>query len=126
MAARRAGAGPILGAGLMEFPLLDNPHSVEIMLAVHPDHRRRGAGTAIVEEMVDAPRPTAGASLNSIVDVPLSMADDDPSLPFAHKVGFEATLPATRALAVPDRRRPGSTNCAGWSPARGTPPTTAR
>jgi len=50
LAAREPG-GPTLGVGLMEFPLLENLHSTEITLAVHPAHRRRGVGTAIVEKM---------------------------------------------------------------------------
>jgi GNAT superfamily N-acetyltransferase len=100
--AAREGSGPVLGAGLMEFPLLENPHSTEIMLAVHPDHRRRGAGTAVVEKMVERAVADGRRSLNTIVDVPLSMAHDHPSRPFAHKMGFEATLSGNlRQLRVP-------------------------
>lgn len=102
------GTGPAIGAGLMEFPLLENPHSTEITLAVHPDHRRRGAGTAVVEKMVERAEAGGRRSLNSIVDVPLSRATDHPSRPFAHKLGFEATLSGNlRQLFVPmdDARR---------------------
>lgn len=96
------GAGPILGVGTMEFPLLENPHSTEIMLAVHPDHRRRGAGTALVDKMVERALGDGRRSLNSIVDMPLSMAADHPSRPFVRKMGFEATLSGNlRQLRVP-------------------------
>jgi GNAT superfamily N-acetyltransferase len=102
LVAAHEGTGPALGAGLMEFPLLENPHSTEIMLAVHPDHRRRGAGTAVVEKMVERAAADGRRSLNSIVDVPLSTAADHASRPFAHKMGFEATLSGNlRQLGVP-------------------------
>jgi GNAT superfamily N-acetyltransferase len=100
--AAREGSGPVLGVGLMEFPLLENPHSTEIMVAVHPDHRRRGAGTALVETMVERAEADGRRSLNTMVDIPLSMATLNPSRPFAHKMGFEATLSGNlRQLSVP-------------------------
>ncbi len=43
--------GPILGVGMMECALRDNRHCAEVTVAVHPDHRRRGVGTAIVERL---------------------------------------------------------------------------
>jgi GNAT superfamily N-acetyltransferase len=84
--------GPVLGVGLMEFPLLENPHSAEIILAVHPDHRRRGVGTAIVEEMEARAAANGRRTLNTIVDVPLTQAADHASRHFAPKVGFTSTL----------------------------------
>lgn len=94
--------GQAVGAGLMEFPLLENPHSTEIMLAVHPDHRRRGAGAAVVEKMVERAAADGRRSLNSIVDVPLALLAGHPSRPFAHKMGFEPTLSGNlRQLRVP-------------------------
>ncbi|HEY6471263.1 MAG TPA: GNAT family N-acetyltransferase [Acidimicrobiales bacterium] len=100
--AARDGTGPVLGVGLMEFPLLENPHSTEIMLAVHPDHRRRGAGAALVEKMAERALADGRRSLNTIVDIPLSMATDHPSRPFARKMGFDATLSGNlRQLRVP-------------------------
>lgn len=100
--AAREGTGPVLGAGLMDFPLLENPHSTEIMLAVHPGHRRRGAGTAVVETMVERALADGRHSLNTIVDVPLSTSADHPSRPFARKMGFETTLSGNlRRLRMP-------------------------
>ena len=52
--------------------------------------------------------PTGVAVLNAIVDVPLDRAADHPSLSFAPKVGFEATLAGNiRHLAVPVDAAPG-------------------
>jgi GNAT superfamily N-acetyltransferase len=94
--------GPILGGGVMEVPLRDNLHGVEVALWVHPAHRRRGVGTAIVEEMSRRASADGRQVLNSIVEVPLERAEHDPSLSFAPKVGFEAMLPGNvRHLALP-------------------------
>jgi len=100
-------SGPILGVGLMEFPLRENLHSAEITLAVHPVQRRRGVGTAIVERMGEAARADGRRTLNSIVDVPVALAATHASLSFAPRVGFEPTLAGnTRHLRLPpDRAR---------------------
>ncbi len=71
------GTAPVLGIGLMEFPMLENPHSSEITLAVHPEHRRRGVGTAIVEKMGERAVADGRRALNTIVDVPLTRVHDD-------------------------------------------------
>lgn len=91
LAAGEAG-GPAIGAALMEFPLLENPHSTEITLAVHPEHRRRGVGTALVEMMGERARSDHRRTLNTIVDVPLDRAGDVGSRAFALATGFESTL----------------------------------
>jgi GNAT superfamily N-acetyltransferase len=101
LAAREPG-GPLLGVGMMELPLRDNVRSAEVTVAVHPDHRRRGVGTAIVAGMAEHGRSEGRAVLNAIVDVPLEGARDHPSLSFAPRVGFEAMLAGnTRHLRVP-------------------------
>jgi GNAT superfamily N-acetyltransferase len=100
--ARARRDGPLLGVGLLEFPLLDNTHSVEITVAVHPDHRRRGAGTAIVEHVEHLARADGRHSINSIVSVPVAQAAEHASLYFAPKVGFEPNLAGNlRRLDVP-------------------------
>jgi GNAT superfamily N-acetyltransferase len=102
VAARAEGDGPILGVGLLEFPLLDNRHSVELTVAVHPHHRRRGVGTALVEHIGQLARADGRRSLNSIVDIPVARAHDHASFRFAPKLGFHATLAGnTRRLDVP-------------------------
>ncbi|HWD56069.1 MAG TPA: GNAT family protein [Acidimicrobiales bacterium] len=84
--------GPVLGVGLMEYPLLENPHSAEIVLAVHPAQRRRGVGSAIVEQMGARAAVNARRTLNTIVDVPLTPGADHASRHFAPRVGFTSTL----------------------------------
>ena len=101
LAAREPG-GPILGVGMMELPLRDNQHSADITVAVHPAHRRRGVGSAVVEGMAEHGRADGRVVLNTIVDLPLHRAADHPSLSFAPKLGFEAMLTGnTRHLDVP-------------------------
>ncbi len=100
--AARQSSGPILGVGMMELPLRDNLASAEVTVAVHPDRRRRGVGTAIVDAMAARGRADGRQVLNSIVDAPLGRAADDASLLFAPKVGFEVMLTGNiRHLAIP-------------------------
>jgi GNAT superfamily N-acetyltransferase len=94
--------GPILGVVLMERSLVDNLHAVEVTVAVHPAHRRRGVGTALVAGMGEAAAADGREVLNSIVDVPLSVAAHHASRSFAPKVGFTPTLGGnTRHLRLP-------------------------
>jgi GNAT superfamily N-acetyltransferase len=94
--------GTVMGVGVLECPMLDNRHAAEMTLRVHPAHRRRGVGSALVEEMARYARADGRNILDSVVDVPVDVADDHPSTPFAIRVGFEATLPGnSRYLFVP-------------------------
>ncbi len=69
LAAREPG-GPMLGVAMMELPIRDNLGSAEVTVAVHPSHRRRGVGTAVVEGMAAHGRADGRRVLNAIVDVP--------------------------------------------------------
>ena len=110
---------------MMELPLRDNVRSAEVTVAVHPAHRRRGVGTAIVEGMAAHGRADGRLVLNAIVDVPLDRAADHASLSFAPKVGFEAMLAGnTRHLGVPvDERTSGGAARRGRTGARCRSPT---
>ena len=101
LAAAESG-GPVLGVALMEFPKLENPHSTEIIVAVHPEQRRRGVGTAIVEKMGERATTDGRRTLNTIVDVPVAPVVQDASTPFARSTGFEQTLTGNlRRLRLP-------------------------
>jgi GNAT superfamily N-acetyltransferase len=94
--------GPALGVALMEFPKLENLHSTEITLAVHPEHRRRGVGRAIVEKMAERAVADGRRTLNTIVDVPVAHSVEHASVPFARSTGFEQTLTGNlRLLRLP-------------------------
>jgi GNAT superfamily N-acetyltransferase len=90
--------GPVLGVALMEFPKLENPHATEISLAVHPQHRRRGVGTALVEKMAERAAADGRRTLNTIVDVPMGLAAEHASGPFARNNGFVQTLTGNKRL----------------------------
>jgi GNAT superfamily N-acetyltransferase len=100
--AARESTDTVLGVAVMECPMLDNRHAAEITLAVHPAHRRRGVGSALVQETARYAFADGRTVLNTIVDVPVAVADSHPSTPFARHVGFDATLPGnSRYLFVP-------------------------
>jgi GNAT superfamily N-acetyltransferase len=95
--------GPMVGVTLVDAPLRDNRHSAEVHpLMVHPDHRRRGAGTALIEHVARAMRADGRSVLNCIVDTPLGAGERHPSVGFARALGFERTLGGNkRILTVP-------------------------
>ncbi len=98
----REPGGPVIGFGVMEVPLRDNLHSAEVTVGVHPGHRRKGAGSAIVTRMTELAAADGRRVLNSIVDVPVARTATHPGAPFARHVGFVATLPGnSRYLALP-------------------------
>jgi GNAT superfamily N-acetyltransferase len=95
-------AGPMLGVGSMEFSQRDNLHAVEIIVAVHPEYRRRGVGTAVVEHLSEVARADGRRTLNSLVDVPVAKSPTHASRFFAPKVGFESTMAGhSRHLSLP-------------------------
>jgi GNAT superfamily N-acetyltransferase len=94
--------GPMLGVGSMEFPLRDNLHAADIVVAVHPEHRRRGVGTAIVERLGEVARADGRRTLNSLVDVPVATSAIHASRFFAPRVGFAPSMPGhSRRLRLP-------------------------
>ncbi len=94
--------GPVIGVGMMQVPLRDNLHSAEVTVGVHPEHRRKGAASAIVERMAAMAAAEGRSALNSIVDLPVAGAGTHPGELFAERVGFVATMPGnSRYLGVP-------------------------
>jgi GNAT superfamily N-acetyltransferase len=95
--------GRMAGCTFVDVPLLDNRHSAEVLPAmVDPDHRRRGAGTALVDHVTRSLRAEGRRVLNCIVDVPLGRGDRHPSVGFARALGFERTLAGNkRVVSVP-------------------------
>ncbi len=49
--AARDDAGRLIASASLELPLSDNTHQAEAQISVHPDERRRGAGTALLHEL---------------------------------------------------------------------------
>jgi GNAT superfamily N-acetyltransferase len=43
--------GSLIGGAEIQFPLVDNVHRANIKILVHPEHRRRGIGTRLLDEL---------------------------------------------------------------------------
>jgi GNAT superfamily N-acetyltransferase len=80
--------GNVIGHLDVELHLHDNTHRAEFTLAVQPNHRRRGAGTALLEIAErfarDERRPVLG------VESDVATGHDDPAVSFAARHGFRA------------------------------------
>lgn len=94
--------GTMVGVALVGLPQRDNRHSVEVDIRVHPDHRRRGIGTVLVDDVSRRARDGNRTVLNGFFEVPTGQAASHPSDAFARSQGFAATLLANRRhLALP-------------------------
>lgn len=80
----------VVGVGELRFPLLDNLNQAFAHVAVHPDHRRRGIGSALLAHLEERTR-AAGRSLLTIESLRLLDRADEVSA-FAHRHGFSAAL----------------------------------
>lgn len=88
-------AGTIVARGSAELRLASNTDTAELWCGVHPDHRRRGYGTALLEVM-EADLAAAGrTALSSYCEVPESVRTADiRGAHLAAETGV-GTLPAT-------------------------------
>ncbi len=50
-----------MGVGLLNLPLEDNPTVAYADVMAHPDHRRRGVGTAVLAEIERRARAAGGS-----------------------------------------------------------------
>lgn len=92
--------GQVVGHLAVGLPVKDNRHRAEIGLAVHPDHRRRGIGTALLDQAERVARAEGRPSLGAESDV--AATHDDPAEGFAARHGFVAALRDLRsALSLP-------------------------
>lgn len=62
--------GVTVGAARLELPQKDNHHLGEVLLMVHPDARRRGAGRALDDELVRRVRAEGRSTVLAIADEP--------------------------------------------------------
>ncbi len=86
--------GVVVGIGILWLALDDNTDKAWIEVVVHPDHRRRGAGRALVQRMVDSAREDGRTEVLAELLVPAGDADPVPAHPhrsFAQALGFVTT-----------------------------------
>ena len=60
----------VVGAARLDLPQHDNRHVVEVELAVHPEHRRRGAGRALVDAVERFARADGRTTVIGFADEP--------------------------------------------------------
>jgi GNAT superfamily N-acetyltransferase len=91
----------VLGGGTLSCPLLDNHQTGHGELMVRPQSRNRGAGTALLDALVDAMRERGRTTLMAEAIKPL----DEPTAPgwdFLRRRGFTTgILDLHRVLALP-------------------------
>jgi GNAT superfamily N-acetyltransferase len=92
----------LVGAGVVNLGLLDNTDKGWVFAMVDPPHRRRGAGTALVEDMVDRVRADGRTEVLSSASYAGPESDDAPAVRFATRLGFRiANTEITRNLPLP-------------------------
>ena len=76
-----AGRRQVVGTGWLGLPLAEDTDQAMVQPIVHPDHRGRGAGTALLAELVRIAREGGRTTLTAWGTIPLEGDVDDPSLP---------------------------------------------
>jgi GNAT superfamily N-acetyltransferase len=84
--------GRIVGAGLLEIPLMDNPHLTILDVVVAPSNRAQGIGSALVEYAVRRTAELGRRSVVAEINVPLDDDGDHPYRRFAARHGFTRRL----------------------------------
>ena len=94
--------GEVAGVALQWFPLLDNTRFTWGEVDVHPRLRRRGAGGALVERIVDRTREEGRTTVLIESHVPDAGREDHPHVRFAERHGFAwANTEIRRLLDLP-------------------------
>jgi GNAT superfamily N-acetyltransferase len=94
--------GEVVGMVTLEMPVLENTDRVFVFLVVHPDHRRRGVGTALHDYVVRYAKEQGrtmlgGQTLVSIEGCPVA----EPGSAFVRQLGYQPALPeVARQLEV--------------------------
>lgn len=80
----------MVGRSFLNLPTLDNTHLCYCDLQVHPEHQRRGIGTALVGAVVDAARAEGRRTVIAEAYVP--SGSDGPALAFSRATGFSEAI----------------------------------
>lgn len=93
--------GTAVGAGWVAMPQRDNVHFAEVSLDVHPDHRRRGVGAALLAALEAIAAEAGRTSLR--VESTVKVDQPDPAEPFASRHGYRnAQVDLRSDLELPD------------------------
>lgn len=89
------------GAARISMPLRDNLHFADLELDVHPDHRRAGVGSGLLQAMEQIAAEQDRTSLR--VESTVHIGDPDPAEPFAATHGYRSAQVDLRSdLELPD------------------------
>lgn len=81
-----------VGMGGLLLPQRDNRESAMFMVAVHPDHRRHGAGSLLLSVVMDRARHHGRRTLVTECGAPPETIDSVPGVGFAKAKGFETAI----------------------------------
>jgi GNAT superfamily N-acetyltransferase len=86
--------GTVLGQTWVYLPLKENTHFAEAELAVHPGHRRRGVGTALLDHLIEFAREERRSELVVTTRTAVTGGPDRPDTGarFLERHGFTAAL----------------------------------
>ncbi len=97
--------GAVVCAGLLVLPQLDNLTTAHLEAWTHPDHRRQGYGSAMLEQLVETARAHGRTRLGTEASFPLSSPPDGqghPNADFLTHRGFSFALGnVMRVLRLP-------------------------
>jgi GNAT superfamily N-acetyltransferase len=100
---RHGDGGEVVACGQLVLTLKDNLDVARGMVWTHPDHRRRGHGSAMLEHVAELARERGRSTLTTEVAVPFESPDDGaghPDADFALRRGF--TLDISNVVRVLD------------------------
>jgi ribosomal protein S18 acetylase RimI-like enzyme len=80
----------MVGAGALTLPTLDNQHLAFGDIRVHPDHQRRGVGSALVREAEQVARAELRRTL--VCEAYAPIGEDSAALRFARALGYAEAL----------------------------------
>jgi len=83
-------ADDVIGFGFVAMSLKDNTHTADVFVEVHPDHRRRGIGSALADRAEQIAADGGRTTLFAWSSAPREAGDDE-----------EALVPATGAGRLP-------------------------
>lgn len=94
--------GRVAGLALLWFPLLDNTHFTWVEIDVDPELRNRGAGSALLDRVVERTREEGRRTVLMETNVPDDARDGHPYARFAERHGFTyANTEIRRILDLP-------------------------
>lgn len=92
----------MVGVAIVFLFLLDNTDKSWLEVCVHPDHRRRGVGTALLQHVTAVALDDGRTQLIGEAKIPFDRLDDHPYRAFAERHGFhQSNIEVVRHLDLP-------------------------